>query len=112
MPCAGNSELTVQECMQAGSSLTLGAAIISLIYPIKMGTVGYAMVLYSLFQSSLAVLSPALIFLPILMIATNVLGFLEATRRRANPVQAAPATDAAAKRIPTAPVPRKARRVD
>jgi hypothetical protein len=57
--------------MQAGASLTLGAALISLFYPVRVGGLGYGILLYTLYKSKLPILPPALLFIPIFLIATD-----------------------------------------
>jgi hypothetical protein len=63
---------------QAGSSLTLAAALISLVYPVKIGALGYGLVLYSLFKQKLTPTPQALFFTFVFVLATNVFSLFTA----------------------------------
>lgn len=60
------------ELMQAGSTVTVGSALFSILYPIKIGFFGYLMVLFALFQEGIAPFIPGMAFLPIFMLATDI----------------------------------------
>jgi len=58
--------------MQAGATLVLGAALMSIIYPIKFGFFGLMMILYAMVKSSIMPFIPGLVFIPVFAIATDV----------------------------------------
>ena len=66
--------------MQAGASLTLGAALISLIYPVRVGALGYGLILYAILKAKAGLMPPALIFIPIFLIATDVFSLFQSRR--------------------------------
>ena len=58
---------------QMGATLVLGTAFISLLYPVKIGFVGYVMILYAMLKHGLTPSPPALLFTFLFLIATRVL---------------------------------------
>jgi hypothetical protein len=76
-------------CVQMGASMTLGTAIVSLLVPAKVGFIGLLMMFYGCYQESVMPALPALVFVPIFAIATNVLsslGFGSGARAGRRPV--------------------------
>lgn len=67
--------------MQAGASLTFGTCLLSMLYPVKAGIVGYVLVLWSLFKSEQVILPTGIVFFPIFVIATDCLSLLGQRRR-------------------------------
>lgn len=58
--------------MQAGATLVLGAALMSIIFPIKFGFFGLMMILYALVKASIMPFIPGLAFVPIFAVATDI----------------------------------------
>eukprot|EP00892_Ulva_mutabilis_P002410 jgi/Ulvmu1/1216/UM109_0014.1 len=63
----GNAELVT-----AGATLVLGAALMSVIYPIKFGFFGLMMILYAMVKSSVMPFLPGLMFIPVFAVATDI----------------------------------------
>lgn len=60
------------ELMQAGAAATVASALLSILYPIKIGFFGYLMIMFALFQEGITPFVPGLAFLPIFALATDI----------------------------------------
>lgn len=69
------------DLIQAGCSLTLGSSIISLVVPAKMGFFGYGMILFCVIKAGGRLTVPAVVFITVFAIATDVLSIFSAGRR-------------------------------
>lgn len=74
-----------------GATLTLGTAIISLVYPVKIGIMGYVIILYGMFKHNLQPSPPALLFAFVFLIAVRAMSIFSAGAE----AQAAKSADAA-----------------
>ena len=85
------------ELMQAGSTVTVGSALFSILYPIKIGFFGYIMILIALFQEGVTPFVPGLAFLPIFALATDIGSLFRVPfERKEQPAQPVPGTKAVA----------------
>lgn len=58
--------------MQAGATLVLGAALMSVLFPIKFGFFGLLMILYALVKAGIMPFIPGLVFIPVFAVATDI----------------------------------------